>query len=312
MSVPPPIGASKGANLGAARRNKNDEFYTPREAVDQELRHYVAHFKDKTVLCNCDDPSWSAFWQVFVEQFEFYGLTKLISTHYANGKPSYSLEYSGRDKPLIEMPLSGDGDFRSPECIALLKQADIVVTNPPFSLFREYVAQLMEHGKKFLIIGNSNAITYKETFRLVKGGQLWLGVTAPKEFKQPDGSFKSFGNICWFTNLSHFKRAEKLEPFRSFEEEPDLYPRYDNYDAIEVGKVQDIPKGYAGAMGVPITFLGRHNPMQFEILGLAAGNIKGMAGLPSKTGKDGPYIGGKLKYGRILIRYVTPAQEKQS
>lgn len=295
----------KNSSLGAARRAKNDEFYTQLTDIEKELRHYKAHFKGKVVLCNCDDPDWSSFWKYFKLNFEVLGLSKLISTHYAPGEASYKLEYLGKHTPPVQTPLVGDGDFRSDECVELLKQADIVVTNPPFSLFREYIAQLVEHSKKFLVIGSQNALTYKEVFRLIRDNQVWLGNTKPKEFEQPDGSLKAFGNIGWYTNLTHSRRKEELIAFKPYAGNERAYPKYDNYEAIEVGKVSDIPVDYFGYMGVPITFLEKYNPAQFTIVGLAAGNIKGMAGIPSKTGKDGPYINGKLKYGRILIQRKT-------
>lgn len=303
MSLSDTRGSSaSNTSLHAAKRAKNDEFYTQLTDIEKELKHYKAHFLGKVVLCNCDDPEWSNFWKYFTLNYEHLGLAKLIATHYAQGESSYKLEYFGADRPLVHTPLEGDGDFRSAECIELLKEADIVVTNPPFSLFREYVAQLVEYQKSFLIIGSQNAITYKETFKLIRDNQLWLGTTKPKEFGQPDGSIKVFGNIGWFTNLSHQKRNEELILFRTYASNEHLYPKYDNYDAIEVSKVVDIPVDYDGVMGVPITFLEKYNPEQFAIVGLAAGNIKGMAGIPSKTGKDGPYINGKLKYGRILVQ----------
>jgi hypothetical protein len=226
------------------------------------------------------------------------------------------------------------GDFRSPECVALLKDADIVVTNPPFSLFREYVAQLVEHEKKFLIIGNQNAITYKEIFQLIKDTKLWLGVDngGTKWFEVQDDydiktesrkkivngvKYFSMGSIMWFTNLDHGRRHQKL-PLMTMAENLKFsknlrgklaYDRYDNYDAIEVGTYKEIPSDYEGVMGVPVTFLDKYNPEQFEIVGLAAGNIRGLAGIPTTTGKDGPYMNGKLKYGRILIRRrVWPAK----
>lgn len=197
--------ASANANLHKAKDAKNDEFYTQLTDVAKELMHYKAHFKDKIVLCNCDDPTWSAFWKYFHLNFAELGLKKLISTHYDRENPTYKMEYAGGDDNDIEVgvkvPLEGNGDFRNQECIELLKEADIVVTNPPFSLFREYVAVLMEHEKEFLIIGNMNAITYKEIFPLIKDNKIWLGCTNVKEFIQPDGSLKKFGNVGWFTNL---------------------------------------------------------------------------------------------------------------
>jgi len=226
------------------------------------------------------------------------------------------VEYLLRNRKNVLTRLKGDGDFRSQECIALMKQADVVITNPPFSLFREYVMQLDEYGKRFLIIGDQNAITYKEIFKLIKDNKIWLGIDngGTKWFQVPSHyriqtqarmkiengvQFFSKGSIVWFTNLDHAKRHEELILYKRYT--PKEYPKYDNYDAIEVSKVVEIPMDYDGVMGVPITFLDKYNPNQFEIVGLIAGNIKGLAGIPSKIGKDGPYIDGKLKYGRVLI-----------
>lgn len=206
--------ANKNANLHKAKDAKNDEFYTQLTDVAKELMHYKAHFKDRIVLCNCDDPTWSAFWKYFHLNFAELGLKKLTSTHYDREETTYKMEYTGGDDNDIEVgvktPLEGNGDFRNKECLDLLDECDIVVTNPPFSLFREYVAVLMEHEKKFLIIGNKNAITYKEFFPLLKDDKVWIGCTNVKEFLQPDGSIKKFGNIGWFTNLDVAKRHEKL------------------------------------------------------------------------------------------------------
>ena len=258
------------ANLHKAKTAKNDEFYTQLSDVSKELMHYKEHFKDKVVFCNCDDPSWSAFWKYFHLNFSHLGLKKLISTHYDREKPTYKMEYEGGNDNDVEVgtitPLEGNGDFRNAECIELLKQADIVVTNPPFSLAREYIACLMEYQKKFLIIGDMNWITYKEVFPLLKDNHIWLGNCAAKEFVQPDGTIKKFGNKLWFTNLDHKKRHEKLILWNNYT--PEEFPTYDNYDAINVDKVSDIPCDYDGVMGVPITFLDKYNPEQFEIIGM--------------------------------------------
>ena len=257
------------ANLHKAKTAKNDEFYTQLSDVSKELMHYKEHFKDKVVFCNCDDPSWSAFWKYFHLNFSHLGLKKLISTHYDREKPTYKMEYEGGNDNDVEVgtitPLEGNGDFRNAECIELLKQADIVVTNPPFSLAREYIACLREYQKKFLIIGDMNWITYKEVFPLLKDNHIWLGNCAVKEFVQPDGTIKKFGNKLWFTNLDHKKRHEKLILWKNYT--PEEFPTYDNYDAINVDKVSDIPCDYDGVMGVPITFLDKYNPEQFEIVG---------------------------------------------
>lgn len=271
-------------SLHAARATKQDEFYTQLTDIEKELRHYARQLKGKTVLCNCDDPRVSNFFHYFSHNFEKLKLKKLVTTCYKNRQPdmfskheserAVSLEYSG-DKNDNRVPdpeeiglheLSGDGDFRSAECIALLKQADIVVTNPPFSLFREYVQQLIEHGKKFLIVGNINAISYKECFELIKTNRMWLGYTCARHFMRPDGSMFESARSFWYTNLDTKMRHERLVLYRRYD--PVKYPTYDNYDAIEVSKAVDIPLDYAGVMGVPITFLDKYNPEQFEILGI--------------------------------------------
>lgn len=293
--------AGKNSNLSAAKRAKNDEFYTQLTDIEKELRHYRKHFEDKTVLCNCDDPFESNFFKFFVLNFKRLGLKKLIATCYEG---SAVAEYrDGKAKPykavvttvhdttgdggvdmedvrnLFELgenelvELEGNGDFRSEECLALLDEADIVVTNPPFSLFREYVSILMEHEKKFIVIGSQNAITYKEFFPLLKDDKVWLGSTHPKEFIQRNGTVKKFGNICWFTNLDIKKRHEELILVKKYAGHEDEYPTYDNYDAIEVSKVVDIPLDYAGVMGVPITFLDKYCPDQFEIVGFGSGSF---------------------------------------
>lgn len=261
--------AASNGSLHAARAVKNDEFYTQISDIEKELLHYKDHLKGKVVFCNCDDPEQSNFWLHFKLKFEEYGLAKLIATHYAKGETSYKLEFDGGGRPWVRTPLQGDGDFRSEECVEILKSADIVITNPPFSLFREYVAQLVEHNKKFLVIGSQNAITYKEIFKLIRNNQLWLGVKKPTKFGQPDGTVKVFGNIGWFTNLSHNRRNEKLTLYSRYAASEHLYPKYDNYDAIEVSRVNEIPLDFEDAMGVPITFLEKYNPEQFEIVGLA-------------------------------------------
>lgn len=298
-----------GSNLHRAKKAKNDEFYTQLADIERELMRYREHLKGKVVFCNCDDPEWSNFWKYFSLNFEFLGLKKLIATHYrkdslAEGSApdrSYKLEISAKhdgtpDAPVMTF-LEGDGDFRSDECVALLKEADLIITNPPFSLFREYVALLVEQDKQFLIIGSNNAITYKEIFKLIKENQLWLGCTAPKVFKQPDGTIKKFGNIGWFTNLTHDKRNEEITLFRTYAGHESDYPKYDNYDAIEVSQVKNIPCDYAGFMGVPITFLDKYNPEQFEIVGNEYGlNLE----------KGRAYVNGVRLYSRIFIKNKHP------
>ena len=234
-------------NLHKAKEAKNDEFYTQLSDVAEELRHYKEHFKGKVVFCNCDDPTSSAFWKYFHLNFEHLGLKKLIATHYDKEKPTYKMEYEGGDDNDIEIgiktPLEGNGDFRNQECIDLLKKADIVVTNPPFSLFREYVNMLEEHNKKFLIIGNKNAITYKEFFPLLKDNKAWIGYSTPSEFDTPEGMTKKINGLCrWFTNLDIKKRHEKLILWKNYTSAE--FPQYDNYDAINVDKVSNIPCDY--------------------------------------------------------------------
>lgn len=319
------------SNLHRARDSKEDEFYTQLTDIEKELKHYKKHFKDKVVYCNCDDPRVSNFFHFFSYNFEKFGLKKLIATCYKNeNRDAFSqnnsdqaiyLEYhgdkNGNSVPDVDeigvIPLNGDGDFRSEESIELLRQADIVVTNPPFSLFREYVAQLIAYDKKFLIIGSQNAITYKETFSLIKDNQIWLGYkSGDMEFKVPDHyepretryrqdetgqKWRSFGNICWFTNIDISKRHEDIILYKTYEGNEQDYPKYDNYDIINVDKVADIPMDYDGIMGVPITFINKYNPNQFEILGIA--NSARWIGHECYT-----LIDGKKIYNRVIIRRV--------
>ena len=383
------------ASMSAAIKAKNDEFYTLLTDVEKEMRHYRKHFKGKTVLCNCDDPFESNFFKYFVLNFNRLELKKLIATCYATSPiagQQLSLfdvvggEEEQRNKPYkavvtkvydvtgdggVDMfdvaelfktheneltELEGDGDFRSDECLALLDEADIVVTNPPFSLFREYVATLMEHDKKFIIIGNSNAITYKEVFPLIMQNKLWLGVTRSgtgsmwfrimDDFPVKSGQkvengvrYQTIGNSAWFTNLDVKKRHEEMILVKRYT--PDDYPRYDNYDAIEVSKILDIPLDYSGVMGVPITFLGKYNPDQFEIVGITktwfggASKTYDMQTQVSKNGatstvsklNDGPALRVSVPpkdktyyivdgeyfiqaYARVLIRNKYPEQPK--
>ena len=257
-------------NLYRAKKYKNDEFYTQFSDVTKELVYYKIHFEDKIVFCNCDDPTRSAFWKYFHLNFAELGLRKLVSTHYSYAGVTYRMEYiGGNDDDItvgIKIPLHGNGDFRSQECLDLLDECDIVVTNPPFSLFRNYISVLVEYKKSFLIIGNKNAVTYKEFFPLLKNNKIWLGCTNVKEFLQPDGSIKKFGNIGWFTNLDIVKRHTCLHLSKKYS--PEEYFDFDNYQGINVNKVKDIPYDYDGIMGVPITYLDKHNPDQFEILGI--------------------------------------------
>ena len=280
-------------NLHKAKQAKNDEFYTQLTDVEKELRHYKNHFKDKIIFCNCDDPTWSAFWEYFHLNFAELGLKKLISTHYDAKEKTYKLEYKGgndNDTTVgVKADLLQNGDFRSEECIELLKEADIVVTNPPFSLFREYIEQLEKYNKKFIIIGNKNAITYKEFFPLLKENKVWIGYNSPSDFGTPNGDTKKLNGLTrWFTNLDIKKRHEDLilwqryydddgNPIKGIEEK---YPHYDNYNAINVDKVSDIPCDYYECIGVPITFLDKYNPDQFEIIRFRKG----------EDGKDLVYI----------------------
>ena len=254
-------------NLNKAKAAKNDEFYTRLEDIEKELKHYTEHFKGKVVYCNCDDANRSNFFKYFSTNFQKLGLKKLITSGLKDNGTGIVAIQTGDDIDIYD----GNGDFRSEECIEFLKEADIVVTNPPFSLFREYVAQLMQYGKKFLILGSMNAITYKEIFPYIKNNELWLGITSVKDFIQPNGEIKKFGNICWFTNLEHKKRNEELILYKSYN--PTEYPKYENYDTIEVSKVAEIPMDYDGVCAVPISFLDKYCPNQFRIVGLGIANL---------------------------------------
>lgn len=315
-------------NLQQAKRAKKDEFYTQLSDIEAELRHYSEHFRDKTILCNCDDPRVSNFFHYFAHRFEQLGLKKLITTCYKSQdielfsegetKQAVYLIYEG-DKngdnlpspdEIAVLPLKGDGDFRSAECIQLLEEADIVVTNPPFSLFREYIGLLMKHNKSFLIIGNQNAITYKDVFQYIRDNRLWLGykfgdmsfcvpqhyeARATRYWVDPQGQkWRSLGNICWYTNLDIAKRHEPLILYKEYH--PEEYPKYDNYDAINVNKTADIPYDYEGVMGVPITFLDKYSPEQFELIGLMASTTI------DEFNFGYPFLNGERKYARILIR----------
>lgn len=308
---------AKNDNLHKAKDAKNDEFYTRIEDVAEELRHYKKHFAGKVVLCNCDDPTWSAFWRYFHLNFAELGLKKLISTHYDHTEPTYKMEYEGGDDNDVEVGvktlLEGNGDFRSKECLDLLDECDIVVTNPPFSLFREYVGTLMQHGKKFLIIGNKNAITYKEFFPLLKENKVWIGYSSPSEFDTPNGITKKINGLTrWFTNFDIQKRHEKLILWKHFT--PEEYPAYLNVDnAINVDSVDNIPFDYYGIIGVPITFLSKYNPDQFEIIGIDKDLRKPMSKIahPGEYNNSGtalylPYSGNGFKYKatyrRLFIR----------
>ena len=306
--------ATKNNNLHNAKRQKNDEFYTTRATVELELNHYKEHFRGKVVYCNCDDPIESEFTRYFAHKFEDWGLKKLISTRYKESGHGVMYVYEG-DKNGNLVPdrsewkiteLQGNGDFKSEECVELLKQADIVVSNPPFSLFREYVAQLIEYGKEFLIIGNKNAITYKEIFPLIKENKLWLGISFPNEFILPNGEItKTVSGLCrWFTNLTHDKRNKPLDLVQRYD--PRYYPKFDNYSAINIDKVMDIPVDYDAVIAVPITFLDKYCPNQFRIIDARTIALndkqKNKSTLLIKDADSA--INGKATYARICIQKI--------
>ncbi len=270
-----------------AQKAKLDEFYTYLEDFEKELKYYQEAFKDKIVLCNCNDVDYGSFFQYFESNFNKLGLKKLIATNYETIGSSYKVEIYRKlngDIDKRRIGLKENGDFRTPECIEVLKEADIVCTNPPFSLFREYVSLLVKNDKKFIILGNVNAITYKEIFPLIKENKVWLGVSihsGDREFEIPkkyismlkkcrtdeEGrAFTRIKGVRWFTNLDHKKQHEELILYKYYT--PEEYQKYDNYDAINVDKVAEIPCDYDGIMGVPITFIDKYNTEQFEILGI--------------------------------------------
>ncbi len=326
-------------NLSAAKKAKKDEFYTQLVDIENEVKLYKAHFKGKTVLCNCDDPLESNFVKYFSLNFEYLGLKKLIATHYKESnlfskEPPYVLEYTGKNGNKVPDPgefvtkLLDDGDFRSPECEGLLEEADIVVTNPPFSQFRDYIAQLMQFKKKFLVMGGMNAITYKEIFPLIKERKIWAGYNfnkvidfiIPKHYEkyhhmdEEGNKIAKVPGICWYTNLPVKNRSAHIDLYKKYS--PEEYPKYDNYNAIESCPVVDIPMDYEGLMGVPISFLGKHNPEQFEIIWQACGNTR--ASSPKLVLEELGYqkhredrggcalIKGKRSYARIIIKNLKP------
>ena len=316
--------------LQKAKKQKNDEFYTQFADIESELQHYESHFKDKVVYCNCDDPQTSNFFRYFVSHFKALGLKKVIAACYQEqnmdlfdareNNRGFFFEYTGTEltdadpKTANVVYFKGDGDFRSPESIALLKQSDVVVTNPPFSLFREYVAQLIRYDKQFLIIGNINAITYKEIFKLIQDNKAWLGVNlgrgisgfiVPAHYElygtetridESGNRIVSPNNCLWLTNLDNFIRHKDILLTKSYCGHEQEYPKYDNYDGINVNRTQDIPQDYSGYMGVPITFLHKFNPQQFEIVKFRKGNDE----------KD-LSVNGKCPYFRIIIRQKLTA-----
>ncbi|MBQ3795186.1 MAG: helix-turn-helix domain-containing protein [Butyrivibrio sp.] len=311
----------------------NDEFYTTYETIAKEVSHYTAAFRNKIVLCNCDDPYESNFPKFFIKNFNVLGIKKLICTSYMPSE-KFSLASNGYVLMLDNVPetigttsedadiyeflkknnsvkrLVGNGDFRSDECVGILKESDIVVTNPPFSLFRELISLVTEYNKQFLVIGNQNAITYKEIFPLIQENKAWIGYQfGDMSFKVPQDSepretrfwidetgqkWRSLGNAMWLTNIDIKRRHQKLDLCKLFDAE--IYPKYDEFDAIEVSKVADIPLDYSGIMGVPITFLNKYNPEQFEIIGEAN------HGSDNSFDLFKPTVDGKLKFKRILIR----------
>ena len=315
-----PTATSK--DMTNARLAKQDEFYTQLRYIEEEMQYYREYFKGKIILCNCDDPRESNFYRFFANSFEFLGLKKLITTCYSTEGKAVWLEYNGEkdgdrvpDPEKIGVhPLKGDGDFRSPECIEFLKQADIVVTNPPFSLLRQYLAQLLEYDKKFLILGNMNVITCKDVFPLFKENKIWYGhslhggsiwfripdhypMTATASKVGKDGKkYVSIKSIRWFTNLDHKHRPKELILHKSYEKEPEFFPKYDNYDAISVDSYKDIPGDYYGLIGVPISFMDYHCPEQFDIIGMNC--VKnGEAHSHEKC-----VLNGRMKYVRMIIR----------
>lgn len=305
--------------LQKAKKSKSDEFYTQLCDIESELQHYTNCFVDKVVYCNCDNPQISNFFRYFKDNFQRLGLRKLIASCFCDAEMDYSnvnaipkayyCEYEGDNIPMKIGNFEGNGDFRSAECVELLQQADVVVTNPPFSLFREFVTQIVHYGKQFLVIGNINAITYKEIFDLIQNDKAWLGVNlgrgisgfiVPEHYQlygtevkiNKDGQRIISTNGClWLTNLEIDQRHEDLTLKMEYTGNEDKYPKYDNCDGINVNRTQDIPKDYAGLMGVPITFLHKYNPEQFEIVKFRKGD----------DGKD-LRINGKSPYFRILIR----------
>lgn len=314
---------SSNDNMHKARKEKNDEFYTQFTDIEKELKHYKQQFEDKIIYLNCDNPEFSNFWKYFSENFENLKLKKLISTHYEKEKQTYKMEMFKDNNEICTTinKLSGNGDFRSPECIELLKEADIVVTNPPFSLFREYVAQLIEYKKKFIIIGNINAITYKEIFPLLRDNKMWLGCSihsGDRVFNVPDNYPLEASNcgidengkkwirvkgVRWFTNLDITKRHENIILYKTYN--VDDFPKYDNYDAINIDKTSEIPMDYDGVMGVPITFMDKYNPKQFVIVGQTHSGDTSPEVEAIRTDPEhrrGGRINGKEKYARILIK----------
>lgn len=318
-------------NLIHAKRQKNDEFYTQLKDIEKEMQTYLEYdpdvFRDKTVLLPCDDPDWSNFTKYFAERFETLGLKKLISTSYvADGGHGKVFVLDGENALQWEY-LTGDGDFRSAEVTALRDEADIVITNPPFSLFREFMSWLVEGEVEFAVIGSNNTITYKEVFPLIRDNTLWIGATGmrsityevpivgdvgPGQLEENGKRYQKMGNTCWFTNIQHGRRHEPLKLMTQADNEAsnkriinnaNSYKKYDNYDAIEVPSTSGIPSDHSGVMGVPISFLDKYCPEQFEIVGYMASTQI------TEYNFGYPYVDGQKKYARILIRHINPAEQ---
>ena len=315
---------AKNSNLHAAKSAKNDEFYTQLSDVEKEMKHYKDFFRGKKVLCNCNDDRWSSFFKYFSMNFEHLGLVKLTCVSYSKDGHGMKYVFDGDinknrmvdDEEVIITELNGHGDFRDEECRALLDESDVVVTNPPFSLFREFIALMMEFNKKFIIVGNGNAVTYKEVFPYIKNNQIWMGASkgiggkmsfyALDDYDNKHNYFNEDGRklaqvntACWFTNIEHSKRHLPLDLYKRYN--PTEYPKYDNYDAID-SKTVEIPMNYDGVIGVPITFFDKYCPEQFEILGLMSG-AKGENLTNGDDGRAKFYINNKGVYARILIRH---------
>ena len=325
------------SNLHKSRSGRQDEFYTQLSTIEDELSHYKEYFKDKIVFCNCDDPAigidgqdhygdgnggyTSEFYRYFKIYFGELGIKKLITTHYDPNKPTYKVELTSADGEPVTTPLKQNGDFRSPECMALLEEADIVVTNPPFSKMREYLPLLVKSGKQFIVLGNMNHATYVENFIYFLQGKVWLGYNSGHFwFKVPDyyevkntdfkidengQKWRRLGNICWFTNIYVEKRHEPLVLYKKYKGKENEYPMYDNFEAIHVKKVADIPRDYDGIIGVPITYLASHCDEQFDIVG----ELK--HGCDSEYDLVAPCLNGKSVFTRIAIRNKNPQTEEE-
>lgn len=292
-------------NLHNALKAKNDEFFTFYEDIEKECSNYIHHFAEKVIYLNCDNED-SQFWKYFFTNFTSFGLKQLIATYLDKENITYKI-WSDDGINIHRIPLMGVGDFSSEECQEILKTADIVVTNPPFSRFREMVALILRHEKKFLLIGNENTFASTEIFPLIKDNLIWTGFNKVRQFLQPDGSTKEFGNICWFTNLTINKEIPLIPLTAKYSEEN--YPFYDNFEAINVDRVDLIPCDYDGVMGIPVSYLNKYNPKQFEIVGLAAGNTK-----TNKLNFEVPYtpheldrggcgvVKGVRKYSRVFVK----------